>query len=118
MIILSYDNWFSYQLITLIQAIESQKSPDEIRPIIDEINRGLSYVSANPNSINSLLVRMGEGLIGPVLRSYHFDKDTDKKKTDDINIDELKMALGKHQKDKVIDKLSGSLSQLSELDDV
>ena len=113
----NYDNWFSVQLINLIQAIESQKGPNDIKPIIDEINRGLSYVSANPNSINALLVRMGEGLIGPVLRTYHFDKETQNKKTDDINIDELKMALGQHQKNKVIDKLSGSLSQLSELDD-
>lgn len=116
-IILSYDNWFSYQLISLIQAIESQKGPDDIKKIIDEINNGLAYVSANPNSINSLLVRMGEGLIGPVLRTYRFDTNSNPKKTDDINIDELKMALGKHQKDKIINKMSGSLSQLSELDD-
>ena len=113
---MSYDNWFSYQLIALIQAIENQKGPEEIKPIIEEINRGLSYVSANPNSINSLLVRMGEGLIGPVLRTYHFEKDTLQKKSDDINIDELKMALGKHQKNKVINKLSGSLSQLTDLE--
>ena len=113
---MSYDNWFSYQLIALIQAIENQKGPEEIKPIIEEINRGLSYVSANPNSINSLLVRMGEGLIGPVLRTYHFEKDTLQKKPDDINIDELKMALGKHQKNKVINKLSGSLSQLTDLE--
>ena len=113
---MSYDNWFSYQLIALIQAIENQKGPEEIKPIIEEINRGLRYVSANPNSINSLLVRMGEGLIGPVLRTYHFDKDTSQKKPDDINIDELKIALGKHQKNKVINKLSGSLSQLTDLE--
>ena len=54
----NYDNWFSLQLINLIKAIESQKGPDEIKTIIDEINRGLEYVSANPNSINALLVRM------------------------------------------------------------
>ncbi len=113
----NYDNWFSLQLINLIQAIESQKGPTDIKVIIDEINRGLEYVSANPNSINSLLVRMAEGLIGPVLRTYHFDKEAKNQPASDINIDELKTALGKHQKDKVINKLSGSLSQLSELDD-
>ena len=114
---MSYDNWFAYQLINLIQAIETQKGPEEIKSIIDEINRGLSYASANPSSINSLLVRMGEGLIGPVLRVYHFDNKPAKDKNDDINIDELKSALGKHQKDKIINKMSGSLSQLSEFEE-
>ena len=114
---MAYDNWFSVQLINLIQAIEGQKNVDEIKSIIDEIQRGLQYVSANPNSINSLLVRMGEGLIGPVLRTYHFDTESDKKK-EDINIDELKNALGQHQKNKVINKMSGSLSSLKSLEEI
>lgn len=114
---MAYDNWFSVQLINLIQAIESQKSADEIKTIISEIQRGLDYSSANQSSINSLLVRMAEGLIGPVLRTYHFDKEQGKQK-EDINIDELKNALGQHQKNKVINKMSGSLSSLKSLDDL
>ena len=112
---MSYDNWFSYQLINLIQAIESQKGVEELKPIIDEIQRGLQYASANPNSINALLIRMGEGLMGPVLRTYHFDAEKNKKVAD-INIDELKSALGQHQKNKVMNKMSGSLKSLEDFE--
>ena len=109
--IMTYDNWFSVQLINLIQAIEGQKNAEDIKGIIKEIQHGLNYASENQSSINSLLVRMAEGLIGPVLRTYHFDKEQQNQK-DDINIDELKNALGQHQKNKVINKMSGSLSSL------
>ena len=103
-------------MTSLIQAIESQKGIDEIRPIMDEIQRGLSYVSSNPNSINPLLVRMGEGLIGPVIRTYKLDVKDEPQKRDDINLDELKSALGQHQKNKIINKMSGSLKSLEEFE--
>lgn len=112
----SYDNWFSYQLITLIQAIEGQKGVDEIKPIMDEIHRGLKYASTNPNSISPLLVRMGEGLIGPVLRTYNLEAKTNINKSADINLDELKSAVGQHQKNKVFNKMSGSLKSLEDFE--
>ena len=102
--------------MNLIQAIEGQKGFNDIKPVIDEIQRGLSYVSSNPNSINPLLVRMAEGLIGPVIRTYKLDSNVKPQKKDDINLDELKDALGQHQKNKIINKMSGSLKSLEEFE--
>jgi hypothetical protein len=116
-IFLSYDNWFSYQLINLINSIEKKQSVEDIKTVIEEIRRGLTYASQNPSSINPLLIRMGEGLMGPVLRTYNLEASTVSKKSEDISIDELKSALGQHQKNKVINKMSGSLSQLTDLEE-
>ena len=112
---MSYDNWFSSNLTALISAIEAQGNPSEIQPIVEEIQRGIKYVSENPGSINPLLVRMGEGLIGPVIRTYKFGATDNAKKTD-INISELKQALGNREKNKVINKMSGSLKALEDFE--
>lgn len=111
-----YDEWFVQNLISLIQAIQGQKDINDIKPIMDEIQNGLTYVSSNPNGINPLLVRMAEGLIGPVIRTYKLDSKQEPMKKDDINLDELKNALGEHQKNKIINKMSGSLKSLEEFE--
>ena len=112
---MSYDNWFSSNLNSLITTIEAQGNPSEIQPIVLEIQRGIKYASENPGSINPLLVRMGEGLLGPVIRTYKFESDSDQKRAD-INITELKQALGNREKNKVMNKMSGSLKALEEFE--
>ena len=114
----NYDNWFASNLKSLITLIETKKDVNEIKNTFEEIKRGISYASENPGSISPLLVRMAEGLIGPVIRTYNFGSDTSNvKKAEDINIDELKSALGQHQKNKVLNKMSGSLKSLEDFNE-
>lgn len=114
---MSYDNWFATNLANLIKAIELQQTIPEIQKVVSEIQRGITYASENPGSVNPLLVRMGEGLLGPVLLTYKLDSGTvSDKKSVDINISELKQALGNREKDKVINKMSGSLKALEDFE--
>ena len=115
MLQISYDNWYVSNLKNLIHVVEAQGNVSEIQQVVSEIQRGISYATQNPGSINPLLIKMGEGLLGPVIRRYNLGKPMAYKQSE-INIDELKQALGNREKDKVIKKMSGSLKSLEEFE--
>ena len=111
-----YDNWFYNELTALIHAVfvHDQKT---IVDKVAEIRRGVQYNDQAPGSINNLLVRIGQGVIGPIIVDYNLDKKELNQKAEQINVDELKAAIHKHKKDKVVNKLSGSLSALEDYKD-
>lgn len=111
-----FDNWFYNELTALIHAV----LVNDEKIIIDkvaEIRRGVEYNDQAPQSINKLLVRIGQGVIGPIIIDYNLDKKELNQKTEQINVNELKAAIHKHKKDKVINRLSGSLAALEEYED-
>ena len=111
-----YDNWFYNELTALIQAV----LVNDEKIIIDkvaEIRRGVKYNEQAPESINKLLVRIGQGVIGPIIVDYSLDKKELIQKAEQINVDELKAAIHKHKKDKVVNRLSGSLTALEDYED-
>lgn len=110
-----YDSWLTEQVYYLIQAIQSGSSPDQIATYVAEIQRGIYYAGQNPGQIMPLLVRMAEGIIGPVIVDYGLQKKSSSGQ-EGINVDELKEALGQHKKDKVMRRMSGSLRSLEEFD--
>jgi len=110
-----YDNWFYNELTALIQAV-LMNDHETIIAKVSEVRRGISYSTQSPGSINELLARIGQGVIGPIIVDYKLDKNTEQKQ-EQVNVDELKAAITRHKKDKVVNRLSGSLSALEEYDD-
>ncbi|MFW9929634.1 MAG: hypothetical protein ACFFD1_09600, partial [Candidatus Thorarchaeota archaeon] len=82
----------------------------------NEIKRGIEYANNTPGSITDLLVRIGQGMIGPVIVEFRLEKKGDTPKSAP-ELNELKTFLKQKQQDKVVNKMKGSLSSLKDLED-
>ncbi len=110
-----YDNWFYNEVTALINAV-LRKDETTILAKVTEVRRGINYADQTPGSINKLLVRIGQGVIGPIIVDYKLDKNVGQTQ-EQVNVDELKAAIHQHKRDKVVNRLSGSLSALEEYDE-
>ncbi|MHA2362446.1 MAG: hypothetical protein ACXAC7_00715 [Candidatus Hodarchaeales archaeon] len=111
-----YDNWFANELCAVIQAVESQNRQNILTKVA-EVRRGIDYASQTPGSITDILIRMAQGLIGPIIVDYGLDRDKKPKHQEQqVNVDELKAAITQRKKEKVVNKMAGSLSELSDFD--
>jgi hypothetical protein len=110
-----YDSWFFSKLTDLMNAVLK----NDYQSIIDafnEVQRGIEYANNSPGAIQDLLVRMGQGLVGPVIVQYKLEKkDTFPKEK--IELDELKTVLKQKRQDKVVNKMTGSLTSLMDVED-
>lgn len=101
----------------LIQAVINNTDKEGIIAIYNEIQRGIDYANSQPGSINELLVRMALGLIGPVIVDYQLEKKSKRPKLEKEELNELKMLLKKKKEERIVNKMTGSLSSLLDLDE-
>ena len=109
-----YDAWFSSKMIELVNAALIG-DVSQIMSAYNEVERGISYSNSTPGSITDLLVRMALGLIGPIKVTYRLEKKQERASAADMN--ELKTALEQRKKDKVVSKMSGSLTTLKDYEE-
>jgi hypothetical protein len=109
-----YDAWFSSKIIELVNAALIG-DVSQIMSAYNEVERGISYSNSTPGSITDLLVRMALGLVGPIKVTYRLEKKQERAGAADMN--ELKNALEQRKKDKVVSKMSGSLTTLKDYEE-
>jgi hypothetical protein len=110
-----YDSWFITKLNDLMNAVILNDN-QSIIDAFNEVQRGIEYANNNQGTIQDLLVRMGQGLIGPIIVQYKLEKkDTGPKEK--IELDELKTVLKQKRQDKVVNKMTGSLTSLMDVED-
>lgn len=110
-----YDSWFLSKLTDLMNAVVSANQ-NTIIEAYNEVQRGIEYANTNTGSIQDLLVRMGQGLIGPVIVQYKLEKKSSGKK-EHFELSELQSVLKQKQHEKVVDKMTGSLTSLMDHED-
>lgn len=110
-----YNSWFVTKLNDLMNAVLL----DDKQAVIDasnEVQRGIEYANNNQGTIHDLLLRMGQGLIGPVIVQYRLEKK-DIHPRERVELDELKTVLKQKRQDKIVDKMTGSLTSLMDVED-
>ena len=110
-----YDSWFLSKLTDLMNAVISTNE-NTIIEAYNEVQRGIEYANANPGAIQDLLLRMGHGLIGPVIVQYKLEKKSAGRK-EHFELNELQSVLRKREQEKVVNKMTGSLTSLMDHED-
>ena len=110
-----YDSWFISKLDDLMNAV-ILNNRDSIIEAFNEVQRGIEYANTTHGSINNLLVRMGHGLIGPIIVEYKLEKKPTQP-TQKVELDELKSVLKQKRQEKIVDKMTGSLTSLMDVEE-
>ena len=112
---LQYDPWLAQKLKELIDLILQDKTSDmkvNIINNISEIEKGLNYGKQTPGTMDTTLIAIAEGMLGPIKAIYSHDI----KEKSSFDVSELQNALEDRRKDKVLKKMSGSLDLLKDFD--
>ena len=114
-----YDAWFAAKLTELLNNVFTQRTREEIELAYNEIERGIEYAKNNPGSIEEILIRMAMGMIAPVKVKYKLGSTNilaQQQTIDSAELDELKSALSQRKKSQLVNKMTGSLSALKDLE--
>lgn len=110
-----YDSWFIQIMKEMIDAVDSQDT-ELIQKKYQELSYGIQYENDNPGNISKILIRMGQGLLGPVIVEYKFSTNQESEKSY-ADMNELQKAITNRHKNKAVRKMSGSLSSLLDYED-
>lgn len=110
-----YNSWFITKLNDLMNAVVLEDR-QTIIDAFNEVQRGIEYANNNQGTITDLLLRMGQGLIGPVIVQYRLEKK-DSVPKERVELDELKTVLKQKRQDKVVNKMTGSVTSLMDVED-
>ena len=110
-----YDSWFISKLSDLMNAVVSN-DVTSIQAAYKEVQRGIEYGNSTPGSIQDLLIRMGQGLVGPVIVQYKLERKSVMPQKR-VELSELESVLKQKRQDKVVEKMTGSLTSLMDVED-